>query len=99
MRRSPLKRRSSRKAVSDAALAEARRLVEWRACGYCELNTPACPPQPHRGTVAHHRLMRSQGGNVHDPELMAWGCDRGHRWVHDHPAASYEAGWLIRGVH
>lgn len=92
-----LNRRSAKKARSDSVYAEARKRVEFRAFGRCEANTPACPPREHRGTQAHHRLMRSHGGD-HTDENLLWVCDAAHDYVHAHPAESYDKGWLIRGV-
>lgn len=72
-----------------------RKLVEGRADGRCELNCPGCPPGVHRGRHAHHVLPRSHGG-PDDLGNLLWCCPAGHQWVHEHPAASYEAGWLRR---
>jgi hypothetical protein len=93
-----LRAKSTKKAESDAEYATARAAVEFRAGGLCELHTPACPSGPHRGSMCHHRLMRSHGGNAHDPALMSWVCARSHDYLHGHPAEAYEKGWLIRGV-
>lgn len=71
--------------------------VHERALGACEARTPGCPPGAHLGNQAHHALMRSQGGE-HVEENLIWVCSPGHRYIHDHPAESYETGWLIRGV-
>lgn len=50
----------------------------------------------------HHRLMRSQGAgyaDLHKPSNLIWLCGTGttgcHWYVHNHPAESYEAGWLV----
>lgn len=41
----------------------------------------------------HHLLPRSAGG-PNTAENLIPVCFTCHRWIHDHPAASYEAGWL-----
>lgn len=71
--------------------ATVRRSIEARSGGVCEW--PACHT---RATDLHHRLMRSQGGQ-HTASNVAHLCRRHHRHIHDHPAESYQTGWLIRG--
>lgn len=97
MKRSPIRRRSARKAATDAAYAEARAAVEFRAYGRCEANTPACPPREHRGDHCHHILRRSHT-SAHDPALLLLVCALAHEYIHAHPAEAYEKGWLLRGV-
>lgn len=88
--RKPLPRVSKRKLAQLVTYWRARRDVESRAGGRCELVTPACETT---GTECHHLLPRSAGG---DDSLgnLAWACPACHRWVHDHPTVSYERGWL-----
>ena len=95
MKRTPIRRRSAKKARTDAQLVQARRLVEARANGVCELNTPVCAGA---AVHVHHLLLRSQGGNTHDPALMAATCVPCHEFLHAHPKLSYERGWLIRST-
>lgn len=92
-----LKRRSDKKRATDAEYAQARAAVKFRAYGRCEVNTPACPPREHRGDHCHHVLRRSQTGG-HDPALLLLVCAEAHEYIHQHPAESYDKGWLIRGV-
>ena len=57
---------------------------------------PACPPGPHRGTVAHHIHQVSLGGTDHPLNLL-WICGwpgASHDWIHDNIAAAYQQGWL-----
>lgn len=42
----------------------------------------------------HHRKLRSQGG-TDDPVNLIRLCLACHNVVHDHPAESYEKGWLV----
>jgi hypothetical protein len=46
-----------------------------------------------RAEVRHHILRRSQGGSDEASNTLDL-CDADHRWIHDHPAVSYERGWL-----
>jgi len=48
----------------------------------------------------HHRLRKGMGGEL--DENVKYGlanlvslCAECHRHIHDHPAESYEAGWLL----
>ncbi|HXA33387.1 MAG TPA: HNH endonuclease signature motif containing protein [Acidimicrobiales bacterium] len=71
-------------------LFEITPLVKARAGHQCEV------PGEHLGGLSvHHRLRRSQGG-TNDLENLLLVCARHHRHIHDHPAASYEAGTLLR---
>lgn len=72
--------------------AEARSAIHRRSQGVCERcgNAPAVD--------WHHRKNRSQGG--------LWSAANGlhlcrpcHRYVTEHPAASYSAGWLVPGAY
>lgn len=104
-RRKPLKRApivkvapppdGKRRPIREPLDLEAARytLVE-RSGGFCEVDTPGCPPGRHRGHHAHHALMRSQTEG-HDAEGMLWVCWEGHGWIHAHPKESYARGWLI----
>lgn len=67
--------------------------VTRRSRGLCEASTPACPDGPHKGSHRHHKLPRSLGGE-HTPENLLHVCTTAHTWIHEHPADSYEHGWL-----
>jgi len=49
----------------------------------------------------HHRRPRGMGGTSDDyisyglANLVSF-CRKCHDWVHAHPAASYELGWLVK---
>ena len=43
----------------------------------------------------HHRKLRAQGG-TDEPENVMLVTPEQHRWIHDHPAFSYERGWLVK---
>lgn len=89
LRRTPFPRR--RPAPSTVIPWTVRSEVETRSGGLCEW--PSCP-EP--ATDLHHRLMRAQGGQ-HTAANLAHLCRSHHRHIHDHPAQSYESGWLIKG--
>lgn len=97
MKRSPLRRRTPLRYTyrPRPGLAQARQAVRARSGGWCETNTPGCPPGQHRGTEAHHVVLRSQGG-ADTPGNLLWTCYRGHVFAHTHPEQSYAAGWLRR---
>lgn len=49
----------------------------------------------------HHRVTRGMGGSKDEhlwfsPEMLVSLCFRCHREIHDHPAESYESGFLVR---
>jgi hypothetical protein len=93
-RTQPLRRVSRRKLLRDRQWWKTRRWVEGRADGRCEIRTEVCE---HRGTEAHHLLPRSQGG-PDTLDNLAWTCSACHRFLHAHPALSYERGWLRKAV-
>ena len=103
MKRTPLKRKKSLKSTKmsrvkrgkNAGWWKVRAEVEGRAGSLCEAGVPGvCQIRGHH---AHHVLMRSQGG-PDEPHNLLWLCGACHRYVHDHPAESYEKGWLRRGA-
>lgn len=47
------------------------------------------------GIEVHHRLPRSGGGS-HDLDNLLVICSKAHRYIHAHPAESYERGWLLK---
>ncbi len=94
MKRTPIRRRSTRKAASDAEYAQAREQVMFRAYGRCEANTPACPLREHEAVHVHHRLPRSARVD-HSLENLLACCTDAHDFIHAHPQISYENGWLL----
>lgn len=94
-RRTPMRRtRSKRRHPAGSQIpAEVRAAVEARSGGLCEW--PSCP---NHATDLHHLRMRSQGGKHTETNLVHI-CAPHHRHIHDHPAQSYESGWLIKGGH
>jgi len=68
-----------------------RQRADWY-CEICGLN---------RGTNAHHRKNRSQGGKDELSNLLLL-CGSGttgcHGYVTEHPAESYEKGWSVRST-
>lgn len=71
--------------------AKVRAVVQGRSRGVCECGR-SCTD---RAQVMHHRLPRSAGGR-HTAANLLHLADAHHRWIHDHPAAAYELGLLIR---
>lgn len=88
VKRSPIRRKSTRKAREDAAY------TAWRA-GYldgavCEL----CFERP--ATEIHHRRFRSAGGHLTLPANCARLCSQDHEWVHANPTEAHTLGWIVR---
>ena len=75
---------------------EARRLVEERAQGWCEVRLPeVCQG---RATNWHHRQNRSQGGRwlaSNGIALCGSGTTGCHGWITEHPSAARENGWAV----
>lgn len=95
----PLRRRAAMRSAKPrgkgAAWSRSREACETRAGGRCEARcTSECAG---RGSQAHHRLMRSQGG-ADDVSNLLWVCLPCHGYIHAHPAESYNAGWLLRST-
>lgn len=87
----PLRSKGRRAKRQENDLRAFRAAVHARV--WCELGKPACSPAQHRGSHAHHKLRRSQGGS-HGPDNGLLVCPEGHSFVHANPAISYERGWL-----
>ena len=68
--------------------AATRKIIKERSNGLCE----KCGQQ--RGTEAHHRKNRSQGGTWEPTNilLLCHGC---HAWITTHPALATDAGWAV----
>lgn len=91
MRSKPAARRSKSRAAKAYAVARGDAML--RAKGRCEAR---CSPRCRiYGSQAHHKLRRSQGG-ADTADNLLWVCDPCHRWIHDHPARSFELGLLVR---
>jgi hypothetical protein len=73
-----------------------RLLLFERCSGYCE----RCGiPLDEHNMAAHHRRLRSQGGQDQIENLLALhhACHNGHtRSIHANPAESYLNGWMVR---
>lgn len=95
MKRTPLKRKSAKQLVKDAAWREARELALTR-----DNDWPVCPryqlPGGCRGGLhVHHIRRRSQGGGNELSNLVTL-CSFHHDWVHTHVAEAVELGLLAR---
>ena len=101
MKRSPIKRRTPLRKVGAKALREQQALRDFRfavrvmAGGRCQAHTPDCPPGAHDGHHAHHRCIADRRLGRHDPARGLLVCEQAHRYIHAHPAESYERGWLL----
>lgn len=94
MRRSTLRRSSTKNAALERNLAKAKEHVRWRANGMCEAASPACPPEGrHRGFHVHHIQPRSHGVD-HSAENLLLCCFDAHDWIHAHPAEARVRGLL-----
>lgn len=81
-----------RRKKSRAAHRKARAAVAERAGGRCEAMIAAnCAGH---GTQAHHKRLRSQGGESDLTNLM-WVCLWCHEWIHSYPLSSQELGWIV----
>lgn len=90
MRRSKIRPKVSNKG---AIPPKVRENVIRRSGGWCEVAVdPMCQRQ---GGHLHHKLPRSAGGPHVEDNLLDT-CPSCHRWIHSHPAASYDHGWLLR---
>lgn len=45
------------------------------------------------GSEIHHRQRRREGGHGYENLVLLCGTD--HRWVHAHPSAARDAGYII----
>lgn len=69
--------------------------VRERSGGRCEVRVPGVCTG--RGEQVHHVILRGQGGPDELWNLLD-ACAACHRYVHDHPAESYENEWLRKGL-
>ncbi|OQO89904.1 hypothetical protein B1813_18865 [Saccharomonospora piscinae] len=70
---------------------QARRIVRERSGDVCEVQLPGCQG---RAREWHHRRNRSQGGPW-APSNGLHLCHPCHRWITEHPAESYDEGWMV----
>ena len=94
MKRTPLRRRSARKRITDNELTEARAEVLLRDGWQCQLASQGNCSQP---LEVHHKLPRSRGGK-HDLDNLVTLCSKHHRWVHANPLLAYELDMLRRAA-
>ncbi len=80
---------------------DVRRALEVRSGGVCEIAREGCLG---RAWDVHHRVLRGSGGRhgsarqVSDRlSNLVHTCRSCHEWVHGHPAAAGESGWLLGG--
>lgn len=82
----------SRRRQDPPELIEGRRAVAARAGGRCEAG--ASPDCTGRHEHTHHRRGRQCRG-AHAPGMLLAVCRPCHDWIHAHPAAAREAGWMV----
>jgi len=77
------------------------RALGARSGGVCEVARKGCFG---RAVDPHHRVRRQAGGRRGAARLtsdqlanLLHVCRACHEWIHDHPAASREAGWMLSG--
>lgn len=61
------------------------------AVTWCEYEI--APDCTGKAIHTHHRQLRRHGDER--PENLSRLCAQCHQWVHDHPAYSYELGFLV----
>lgn len=85
--------------------AEERNGAISRAGNRCQARTPVCPGDVvpcglDNALVVHHIQGRVTKKGVerweHRPENLLVCHSVDHVWIHGHPTASYEAGWMKR---
>lgn len=57
----------------------------------CEVGEAGCHG---RAVDVHEPLTRARGGSITDPGNMVAVCRACHDWIHGHPEAATERGWL-----
>ena len=97
LRRTPFKVRAlpaadGVKARKRSGLDAARRESFGRSGGLCVLCV--VEGEPEAATHAHHRKLRSQGGDDSAANLMPL-CATDHKMVHDYPERSKALGWIV----
>ena len=86
MKRTPLRRVGKTGRQRQVGMTAARKAIMPCVCIRCGYNA---------ATDLHHVLPRSRGGTEHRTNLLPL-CHVCHRWVHAHPEASYDQGFLER---
>ena len=85
MKRTPLKRRSTK---------QARRDRQYRVLrGHWLGEHPNCEACAREATDVHHMAGRL-GYRLLDVATWMATCPECHRWIHEHPAEARELGWL-----
>lgn len=90
LKRSPLR---PKRRKETAVLKQARKRAQERAEGLCEARWDGCLG---RGEHAHHRRLRSQGGDDSVDNLLIV-CHRCHGLIHANPRLAAEKGHIVMG--
>lgn len=91
--KTPVKAMSSKRRKRDQSYEDARQRALSRAAGRCEV--VALPSCTQRGEQVHHVAGRG-GPDPHSLSNLLVACHVCHSYVHEHPAVSYEKGWMAR---
>lgn len=93
-RRGPARKQSGRgRLVLPEARYQALRMLVFARAGWrCERCGIA--DGPRNGLQAHHRKLRSQGGNDEACNLAAL-CAECHAWCHRYPVKAQPGGWIV----
>ena len=80
-----------------AAISERMRLKlsrYFRARQLFLLTHPTCAVDPERKSVEAHHMRGRLGELLLDQRFWLPVSAEGHRWIHEHPAAARQNGWL-----
>lgn len=92
MRRSNLRRQSSKKQKENRQRRKLAQELLIERGDFCEARTVDCEG---KWVDMHEVLLRSQGGSAVDKENILCVCRSCHIWIHSHPKSAREKG-LIR---
>lgn len=93
MKKSPLKKRSRKKAKSDRELAKLKKQLMKECDGVCELRIPGICTW--YAVDPHHLKLQSQGGE-HTRENVRMCCRLCHEYCQTHVEESLVNGWMKR---
>jgi len=101
LKSTPLQPRSKKRAqlMREVRGPLVRRILEERP--WCErglritaFNRSHLAGHINRSTQVHEKLTRARGGDITDEDNCVALCRDCHGWIHDHPAAATDEGWL-----
>ena len=89
LKRTPIKKRSSKLQKHDAEYTQLRRLYLLKH-PMCQIKIPGCT-----GTATDIHHMAYRGDKYLDVETWKSACRHCHDWVHSHPKEARELGHLL----